>query len=137
MTKNVPPSYPDVAEVEKNPAKTSNAVEYDTDTGAYRVSFDRDTDPVCMAVVSTVAAVSETDPTELPPLASVVAPDALATLIGSPEFGPAEGDITVSFLFAGFQVAVHSYGIITVQPQETASNASGTELKTTDSHTRQ
>jgi hypothetical protein len=92
------------------------ALEYSAETDTYRASFDSSSESVCTAVISTVAAVSETKPMELPPLYSVCDPDALAALVTPTVIGPPNGDVHVSFTFAGYTVTVHDYGVIAVQP---------------------
>ncbi|MFC6824599.1 HalOD1 output domain-containing protein [Halopelagius fulvigenes] len=60
-------------------------------------------------LVSLVADVSGTDAVDLPPLAAVVDPDALGSLVDGPS--AVEG-LTVSFDYAGFHVVVHGNGRI-------------------------
>lgn len=71
-----------------------------------------------MDVVSTVAAVGEMDPLDLPPLSSSVDPDALESLIEPTRARYAGNDVYVGFTFEGYSVTVHDYGIITVQPAQ-------------------
>lgn len=68
---------------------------------AYRASFDSGIDSVPMAVVSTVAAATDTPPEELPPLQSVIDTDALDTLLQS----RAVDELT--FTYYGYTVIVH------------------------------
>lgn len=111
----LPPS-PDVTEIEWDSVEKNEEVEYCPETDTYRASFDSDSKSVCEAVVSTVAVISETRPTELPPLYSVIDPDALETVVESTGPGPSSSDTHVSFTFDGYTVTVHSYGIVAVRP---------------------
>lgn len=60
-------------------------------------------------LVSLVADVSGTDAVDLPPLATVVDPDALGELVDGPS---ATRSLTVSFDYAGYHVVVHGNGRI-------------------------
>jgi hypothetical protein len=108
-----------VAESGWDSIEKREALEYSAETDTYRASFDSNNESVCAAVISAVAVVSETKPRELPPLYSVCDPDALAALVTPTVVGPSNGDIQVSFTFAGHEVTIHGYGIIAVQsPRE-------------------
>lgn len=110
------PLAPAVTDRQWNSIEKRDVLEYDAESETYRASFDGDARSVCTAVVSTVAAVSRTRPTELPPLHSVVDTDALTALVESTVTGPSGSDIHVSFTFDGYPVTVHSYGLVTVHP---------------------
>lgn len=112
-----PPPAPTVADSQWNSIEKQDVLEYNPESETYRVSFESATESVCTAVISTVAAVSETRPMELPPLYSVIDPDALEALVESTVAGPSNGDVQVSFIFNNCKVTVHTYGIIAVQPQ--------------------
>lgn len=60
-------------------------------------------------LVSLVADVSGTDAVDLPPLATVVDPDALSSLVDGPS---SVKDLTVSFDYAGYHVVVRGNGRI-------------------------
>lgn len=75
---------------------------------AYRTSFDTGTDSVSIAVISTVAAITNTPEEELPPLYTIVDPDALETLVQSGAV------IDISFIYHGHAVTVHGDGDIEV-----------------------
>ena len=117
-----PPPAPDVSDSQWDSIEKYDVLEYDANTGTYRASFDSTSESVCAAVIATVAAVSETTPTELPSLYSVIDADAVEALVESTVAGPPNGDVHVSFTFNECDVTVHTYGIIAVQPsQEDAS----------------
>ena len=118
MEHSAPPPAPDVADLNAESADPSEAVEYHPDTETHRVSFDSSTESVCKAIISTVAVVSETKPLELPPLYSAVDPDALEALLERNVPGPQNADIHISFTFTEWEITVHSYGVIAVQPRQ-------------------
>jgi hypothetical protein len=61
-----------------------------------------------MTVIEAVADVSDTDPTDLPPLADSINPDALDRLFTSQTVG------NVSFKFAGTPVTVYATGEVLI-----------------------
>lgn len=97
----------------------SSAVEYDSDTGVYRTSFARSTESVPLAVVSTVAMVAETPPTELPPLQSVLDTQALEQ-IADPNTPGSRTRAEVSFRLDDHTVTVYNDGVISVRPPESS-----------------
>lgn len=124
-----PPPAPNTTGNDWNATGKREAIEYNPESDTYRVSFDR-VDSVSMAVVSTVAVVSETEPTELPPLYSVCDPGALETVVQPAIHGPSNNDVHVRFIFNDCTVTVHNYGIITVQPPEAGNGNPEGEQKT-------
>lgn len=88
------------------------SVEYLPEDEAYRATFDADGVAPSVAAVEAVSAVADVDPTDLPPLYSVVDPDALDTLL---EGG---GPVDVVFELAGHHVRLDS-GRVVVRPPET------------------
>lgn len=110
------PSAPDLTETDLEAVERSDAVQYSSDTDTYRASFGDDTESVWTAVVSTVAVVAETEPTDLPPLYSVIDPSTLEDLIEPSGPGPPRSDISVSFTYDEYTVTVHNCGIIAVEP---------------------
>lgn len=89
---------------EQTPPRDMNATQGTSQLG----SADSSTGSVGMAVISTVAARSNTDPEELDSLYSVVDPDALEALFQPGTTG------TVSFRYHGYEVVVHSDGDLDV-----------------------
>ena len=114
---SVPPP-PDLTQERMERVEPEEAADYDSATDTYRVSFDATSHSLNESIISTVAAVSGTEPMELPPLYDVLDPDALEALIELNAARPAESDIHVTFTFNGYTVTVHTYGIIAVQPAD-------------------
>jgi len=111
-----PPAPPDVSELDVDSIERSEAVDYSPETDTYRASFDGNTESVSMAVVATVAVVTQTGPTELPTLNDVIDPEALDNLVERRDRSASASDVHVSFEYAGCTLTVHSYGIIAVRP---------------------
>lgn len=119
MAKNsasMPPVASDLLDGQWDPEDAYEAIERHAETEAYRTSFDSTTDSVGLAVVLSVAAVEETNPQELPSLSSIVDWNALETLMQPNETQSSGKDRHVTFNFVGYQVTVHSYGIIAIRP---------------------
>jgi len=93
-------------------------LDYDPESETYRVSFERETESVAMAVVWAVGVVSETEPTELPPLYSVCDPEKLEKVIQPPIDEPSNGDICITFVYVGHTVTVHNHGFVGVKPPQ-------------------
>jgi hypothetical protein len=98
--------------------ETHEVVEYDADTGTYRATYDSSTESVCMAIISTVAAVSETDPSELEPLYPVINPDALNALFSSKQDGRSRTGGEVRFTYCGYEITATSNSDVQVAPTE-------------------
>lgn len=91
---------------------------YDVDADAYRVEEDADGRPPSETVVRTVAAVTGTSPTALPPLYHAIDPDALDAIFSSPRgAGGRVGRTT--FQYAGCAVTVASDDDVLVEPDAT------------------
>lgn len=119
MAKNsasMPPVASDLSDGQWDSEDAYEAIEHHTETDTYRTSFDSTTDSVALAVVLSVAAAEETNPQELPSLSSIVDWNALEALVQPNETQPSGKDRHVTFNFVGYQVTVHSYGIIAIQP---------------------
>lgn len=84
-------------------------LEVDPATNAYRARCRSD-EVVSTAVVLTVAAIHDCDPTDLPPLVTVVDPDALVRLVTH----DTTTEATITFAYADCTVTVRSDGDITV-----------------------
>ena len=79
----------------------------------HRGTFDLEgDDSVVTAVVISVAAVAGVEPNALPPLQETVDTDALERIVGSA--ATADTEMTVTFEYAGFQVAVDAAGTIRI-----------------------
>ncbi|WP_415381354.1 HalOD1 output domain-containing protein [Halosimplex sp. TS25] len=123
-----PPPAPNTTGGDWTATRKRDAIEYNPESDTYRFSFDSD-DSVSMAVVSTVAVVSETEPMELPPLYSVCDPETLETVVQPAIHGSSNNDVHVRFTFNDCTVTVHSYGIIIVQPPEAGNDDPAREQK--------
>ncbi|SEL38175.1 HalOD1 output domain-containing protein [Haloferax larsenii] len=84
-------------------------VEYDHSTGFYRVGREHD-EPLSTNVVLSVAAIEGVRPTELPPLARTIDPDALDQVFCGTD------DAILSFSYAGYRVAIHAADRIEITP---------------------
>lgn len=97
-----------------------DAVDYDSETGMYRATFDTlDIDP-SMAVIEALANICGQDPTELDPLYNVINLDALDKLLLTSASRPYTGDRKVEFTFQNHKVIVLNCGIVKIQPVTTA-----------------
>lgn len=95
-------------------------ITFDPETSTYRLHSDWQRDEsVTTAVVGSVAAVTNTPPTELDPLFETFDPDALNQLYSSTG-GPSRDDSRVSFKFNGCTVIVDATVEIVIAPVEEA-----------------
>lgn len=78
-----------------------------------RHTFDWQTVDPSNAVVRTVAAVTDQDPTEATPLFSSIDPDALDAIVCDMQRGQ------VNFAYSGVDVSVQPDGTVTVAPKST------------------
>lgn len=85
-------------------------IDYDDGTDVYHVACEQ-SELVSTNIVMSVAAVEESEPTELPPLASSVDPDALDDLFGDGVCG------RVSFSYAGYEVTIRGEGRLEITPE--------------------
>ncbi|WP_416841557.1 HalOD1 output domain-containing protein [Haloferax sp. DFSO52] len=82
-------------------------VTHEEETGVYRV--DRDSsEPLSTNVVMSIAAIEDIRPTQLPPLAGTIDPDALNTLFECSD------DAFLSFSYAGYRVTLDTLGSIEI-----------------------
>lgn len=91
-------------------------VEYCRDSATIRAQFDLEETPASMAIVATLANVTDTDPTDMRPLYSAVDPDAVDALVRAQP--GAHGDTHVTFTHEGHEVRVASYGVVTITRTE-------------------
>lgn len=94
----------------------SPAVDFHEENGTYRTQFDVYTRPAIEAILSAVVAATGNDSLELPPLNSVIDPDALDALLDSPAYGASEQRLTVTFEYADCQVTAKAHGTVVVEP---------------------
>lgn len=93
-----------------------DSFEYEADEHTFHATYAGDTTDPSIAVVSALAAVTDTDPLALGPLGTAVDADALDSLLAL-ESGD-DGDVSVTFAIDGHDVSVHSGGALCVQPQD-------------------
>lgn len=93
-------------------------VEYDIDAGIFRTGFDETRDRVSLAVVAVVAAVTDSNPVELPPLHAAIDTGALDALFPAHATGDRRNS-RARFSYATFDVTVRSEGTIEVAPEGT------------------
>lgn len=98
--------------------EASDRIEYHESSDTYRTEFDGRTRPASVAVVTAVATATETDPLELPPLYSVIDPDALEDVVHSTARERPGDDTIVTFEYAGHAVTVNGHGTVLVEPGE-------------------
>jgi hypothetical protein len=88
------------------------AIEYDHGTATVRTQFDQENTSPSMAVIATLADVTDADPVELEPLHSTVDPDALDALVRVRH--ATDGDVHVTVTHEGHEITVSSYGVVTI-----------------------
>ncbi|AHG03610.1 hypothetical protein HALDL1_08370 [Halobacterium sp. DL1] len=93
-------------------------IEYHEPTESYRAEFDQQTHPATEAVVTAVATATGMGPLELPPLYSVLDPDALDGLFSAAPDGPGQGESSLAFEYADQVVTVNGHGTVIVEPGE-------------------
>lgn len=85
--------------------------DYDADEGAYRVLYDPNAVDPSTAVVSALAAISDTDPVEMDSLHTAVDTDCLNSIAS---MQPATGDVEIAFQLHGHSVRIKSSGSIEI-----------------------
>jgi transcriptional regulator with XRE-family HTH domain len=78
--------------------------EYRSESDTYRTQYDQGTTPPSLAVIASLSKALDTPPVELEPLHEAVDGDALDELLRIRE--TADGDISVTFTFAGHSITV-------------------------------
>lgn len=94
------------------------ALTYHEGTGTYRAEYDRRVDPPQEVVVQSVAALEGSSPIELDPLYTVIDPDSLDQLFAPTVGGQHLGDGKITFHYQGYEVTLHSYGVVAIRPVE-------------------
>lgn len=92
------------------PQIEADYVDYNPDTETYHTRFDveRGPDAVIVAVVETVGAATDREPTDIPPLYRTINPGALGELISPPR----DESVDVAFKHDGVRVRVSSRGTV-------------------------
>lgn len=101
----------------------ARVVEYHEASETFRTQFDSSTRRASEAVLSAVATATGRDPLDLPPLYSVLDPDALDSLFTRRLHGRHRQDATVRFEYVGCRVSVRAHGTVLVEPPEEAGSA--------------
>lgn len=87
--------------------------------GAIRSEFEwNETNPAA-AIVRSVAAVSNMEPADLPPLYDITDPDALDRILTHDSPAEEDGLVHMSFLYAGCDVTIDQRGTVMVEPLST------------------
>lgn len=92
------------------------SVSYDPGAESYRCTFDSATVSPSVAVVQAMAAVRETDPTDLRPLYDAIDPQGLDRVCTESVPPEREGHRTVEFTYQDHRVTVESSGFIRIVP---------------------
>jgi hypothetical protein len=95
-------------------------IEYDPERGAYRAYYETESDALgrdipSLAIAESIAAIERADATAMDPLGDTVDMNALNELIQS---STNDSDIRITFSIQGYQIAVHSDGVIELQPTD-------------------
>ncbi|MFC7205441.1 HalOD1 output domain-containing protein [Haloferax namakaokahaiae] len=90
-------------------SRIQSSIEYDSDTGTYRATLDDD-DPIATSLVLCLARIKNITPTQLPPLARTIDPDALEAIFADAQ------NATLSFSYAGFDVTIDSTVTLELRP---------------------
>ena len=91
----------------QNATETWYAIGYESETDTYHVSFDG-TESISMAIISSMATISDTDSLNSAPLYATVDPDALNDLVST-----ANGsDLQITFTYNGYRIEVDGGGHI-------------------------
>lgn len=88
------------------------SLEYHRDSETYRAEYDPDGVETSTAVVASLSAVLDCEPTELDPLHASIDTDALDAVLRVRS--TTVGDVSVTFNVAGRAVTVHSYGVVAI-----------------------
>lgn len=86
-------------------------VTYEEETDIYRIDRDRG-EPISTNVVLSIAAIENIRPTQLPPLAQTIDPDALNTVFECSD------DAILSFSYAGYRITLDALGSIEIASVE-------------------
>lgn len=93
-------------------------IEYNSETGTYQMHFSSTDYSSSTAVVLAVAAVTETDPLDLGSLNDRLDPECLDGLFAPQQYGTPRAEGQVTFQFSGYEVTVHSDGVVVLDPHQ-------------------
>lgn len=88
---------------------------YHPPSDTFRMEYDPEVNAPSHATVQVVAALEDCSPFELKPLFSALDPDALDLFFASTSQRPDHSDATVTFDYHGYEVTLHSYGVIAIR----------------------
>lgn len=110
------PLTPDIAATEWGGIEGQETLKHHAERGTYWARIGSNPECVPLEVVSVVAAVSETHPTELPILYYDIGPDAFEELADLPITDASLGELSTSVTYAGYEVTVHADGVVCIRP---------------------
>lgn len=116
-----PPLTPDVADSEWGEVDAQEALDYHAATNTYRAKIGRYSECVPLEVVAAVATVSNTPPSELPPIYEHVDRDAFDALAELATPRAARQETLIVMTYVGYEVTVHGDGILSIRPPLTKS----------------
>lgn len=88
--------------------------EYHAEDNVYRAIYNHSEQPASAAVVSAVAAASDTDPLDMDPLHSTIDTDALNALATPRDVSNSDAHLT--FEFHGHKVTISKFGRLKIRP---------------------
>jgi hypothetical protein len=87
------------------------------DSPPFTITVDFRWDAVSWEIIAAISTITDTDPTELEPLAAAIDPEALDALFGPRLDGTArDGAVDVRFSYADYRIHVQSDGTLTIHP---------------------
>lgn len=90
-------------------------IEYDSEKGVYRASYEESTATPSITLVEVIAALEGNDPTALEPLSHTIDMDALDTVL---DHANGIQSTLITFSYKRYQVTIQSDGIIEVLPTD-------------------
>lgn len=100
-----------------DPNNTERTVPYNPETNTYHATFDGTKIDPSIAIIETIASISETRPTNLDPLYEVIDPTELDSIVLHQGTTRQRGDCSIEFTYMDYTVSVKSYGRIVVRPR--------------------
>lgn len=93
-----------------------DGLSYDEETDVYRATFDSATTQPSVAVVTAIAHLTDTEPTQLAPLHDVVDATALDNFFSKSATDHVPAEPSIEFTYIDYSVRIDSYGLIEVWP---------------------
>jgi len=112
---SVLPSTLDIITREWGEINEREVLEYSEETDTYWAQLDS-TEPVYMQVLSAIATISGTRPTELLPLYTGIGEEGLEELASLEITEAVIGEVTLSLSYVDYEISVYSDGAIAVKP---------------------